>query len=78
MKQRVANYAKHKAILRKQFDFSSCSTFIKNAAFLKHDSYKTDVIKSAAIEKGNLVGLTMSERNPYLSSKNMVWLLLKM
>ena len=36
---------------------------------MKQDSYKTDVIKSAAIEKGKLIGLSMSERNPYLSLK---------
>ena len=36
---------------------------------MKHDSYKTDVIKSAAIAKGKLIGLTISERNPHLSLK---------
>ena len=68
-KLRIANFAKQKAILRKQFDFVSCSFLAKNAGFVKHDSYRTDVIKKAAIEKGKLIGITMAEKSPYLSLK---------
>ena len=68
-KQRIANYAKKKAILRKQFDFTSCSKLVNNADFMKYDSYKTDVIKAAAINKGKLLVLTGLEKTPYLSLK---------
>ena len=68
-KQRISHYAKQKAVLRKKFDFSPCSTIVKSSAFLKIDSYKTDVIKSAAVEKGKLIGLTNSEKNAYQSLK---------
>ena len=64
-KQGKAYYAKKKATLHKQFDFSLCSTLVNNAAFWKYDSHKTDVIKYAAINKGKLPGLTMGERTPY-------------
>ena len=68
-KQRIANYAKKKAILRKQFDFTSCSKLVNNYDFMKYDSYKTDVIKVAAVNKGKLIALTTGEKTPYMSLK---------
>ena len=68
-KQRVNNFAKHKALLQKKFDFVSCCSLAKNADFVKYDSYTKDVIMKAAIKKGKLVGLTSAERTPYVSLK---------
>ena len=67
IKQRVDNFAKHKALLQKKFDFVSCCSLAKNADFVKYDSYTKDVLMKAAIEKGKLVGLTSAERTPYFS-----------
>ena len=68
-KQRINNFAKHKALLQNKFDFVSCCSLAKNADFVKYDSYTKDVLMKAAIEKGKLVGLTSAEKSPYLSLK---------
>ena len=69
-KQRVNNFAKHKALLQKKFDFVSCCSLAKNADFVKYDSYTKDVLMKAAIKKDKLVGLISAERTPCFSLKN--------
>ena len=64
---KLANIAKHKALLQKKSNSVSCCSLAKNASFAKYDTYYKDSLMKAVIEKGKLVGLTSAEKSPYFS-----------
>ena len=65
---RRALNAKHRALKRKVFDFN-VSSLSKSTTFMRYDSFHNNVVKTAAIGKGKLIGITELSTSPYQALK---------